>query len=157
MPGLFSQIAAVFSGGDDKLVTRIDEFAEGYVVQGDVARALALKREETALLDALLAEELYRSYCAAQPKGKECSPKAVAHFEAARKEREAQVGLTGESLERLEAALKTVAGELATLARQKGKFDSSFASVDGLTESLANEAIATRVADVKAAKRATLH
>lgn len=154
MPGLFSQIAAVLSGGDGKLVSRLEEFASGYVIQGEVARTLALKREESALLNAMLAEELYRAYCASRKR--ECHPRALAHFEEVRKAREAQLSVKGPALERLESALKTVAEDLTNLARQKGKFESGFASVDGLTESLVYDALGSHVMDVKAAKRAAM-
>lgn len=155
MPGLFSSIAAKLSGGDDKLVNQIEEFASAFVTQGEVSRALALKREETALLDAILAEELYRAYCA--DKGKECNPKSAARLEEARKAREAQIQAQGEALARLEEAFRAVALDMVTLARQRGKFASGFASADGLTESMVSEAIAPRAAEVKAAKRALTH
>jgi len=156
MPGLFSQIAAALSGGDTKLVTRIEEFTGAYLTQGEVARTLGLKREEQALLGAILAEELYRTYCAEQLK-RECAPSATARLEEARKAREAQVPMQGESLAQFEAALKPVAADLVNLARQRGKFESGFASADGLTESLVNDAIASRVTDVRAARRAAMH
>lgn len=155
MPGLFSQIASAFSGGDDKLVTRIEEFSRNYLVQGDVGRALALKREEYALLGAVLSEELYRSYCATRLK-RDCNPQAQARLEEARKAREAQLPIKGEALDQLEQALRSVAVDLINLARQRGKFDTGFASVDGLTESMVSDAIGGHLPDVKAAKRAAM-
>jgi len=156
MPGLFSQIASRFSGGDIKLVARIEEFAGAYVAQGEVGRTLALKREETALLDAILAQELYRSYCAEHLK-KECTPEASARLQAVLQGREGQSGLQGEALARFEEVFRTIAHDLVGLAKQRGKFESGFTSADGLTESLVSEAIVSRATDVKAARRAGTH
>lgn len=155
MPGLLSQIASALSGGDTKLVGRIEEFASGYLIQGEVSKSLALKREEAALLSAILAEELYRSYCASRKK--ECSAEMTSRLLNIRRDRESRLQLKGAALERLEAALRTVAVDLTNLAQQRGKFETQFASVDGLTESQVTDAIGTHAAEVKAAKRGPQH
>ena len=154
MPGLFSQISSVFSGGDNKLVSRIEDFAGAYVIQGEFPRTVGLKREEVALLQEILVEAIYRAYCASR--GRECAVTAISRLEEARKAREAEVGMAGESLERLETAFRHVADDLTNLARQRGKFESGFTSVDGLTESSIGDALGSHLLDVKAAKRAAM-
>jgi len=158
MPGMFSRIGSAFagSGQDDKLVSRIEEFASGYVVQSDVPRTLGLRHEEVALLNTLLAEELYGAYCAEQAK-KAPSLKAATHFALARKECEVHLGLAEDSQARLEEALKHVADDLTDIARRKSKIQSGFDSVDGLTESIVSAKVATRAPEVRAARRIITH
>jgi hypothetical protein len=158
MPGLFSKIGSAFSGSgqDDKLVLRIEEFASGFIVQSDVPRTLGLRHEDVALLDTLLAERLYRAYSADQAK-KAPSEKTVSHFATVRKECEDRLGLTPEALARLEQALEHVADDLTDVARLKGKIQSGFESVDGLTESIVSAKISARSTEVKAARRMALH
>lgn len=158
MPGLFSKIGSALSGSgqDDKLVSRIEEFASGYVVQSDVPRTLGLRHEETSLLDALLAESLYKAHCAEHAK-KAPSEKTLAHFALVRKECEARLGLAPEARARLEEALEHVAADLTDITRQKGKMQSGFDSVDGLTESIVSAKVSPRATEVRAARRMILH
>ena len=158
MPGLFSKIGSAFSGSgqDDKLVSRIEEFASGYVSQGDVPRTLGLRHEEVALLDAMLAERLYNSYCADEAK-RAPAEKSAAHFAMQRKECAARLGLTPDAQARLEQALEHVADDLVDVARRKAKIKTAFDSVDGLTESVVSARISLRVTEVKAARRMVLH
>lgn len=158
MPGLFSKIGSAFSGSgqDDKLVSRIEEFASGYIVQSDVPRTLGLRHEEVLLLDTLLAEMLYRAYCGSQAK-KTPGEKTVAHFALVRKECEARLGLPPEAQTRLEEALQHVAEDLADIAHRRNKIQSAFDSVDGLTESIVSARIGPRATEVRAARRMILH
>jgi hypothetical protein len=151
MPGIFATIASALTGGDTRLVGRVEEFASGCLIQGDVAKLLGLKREDVGLLGAILAEELYRSYCASH--NRECNQDTLAHFTGAVKAHETQVGLADVALQRFEAALREVAVDLTNLARQKGKFESGFTTVDGLTESLVSDALGSHALDVKSARR----
>jgi hypothetical protein len=158
MPGLFSRIGAAISGsgGDEKLIAHIEEFTDGYVIQSEVPKTLGLSHQEVALFESVLAEQLYRAYCAEHVKRAPVE-KALAHFAELRVERRARVGLSGEGLARLEEALGRVAGDLVEIARKKAKIQSGFDSVDGLTESLVSALINTRVPEVKAARRTALH
>ncbi len=155
MPGLFSKMFSG-SGQDDKLVTRIEEFANGYVSQGEVPRTLGLRHEEVALLDTMLAERLYNAYCADQAK-KAPGEKTASHFAVERKECVARLGLAPDAQARLEQALEHVADDLVDIARQKAKIKAGFDSVDGLTESVVSAKISLRVPEVKAARRMVLH
>jgi hypothetical protein len=158
MPGLFSKIGSALSGSgqDDKLVSRIEEFASGYIVQSDVPRTLGLRHEEVALLETVLAERLFNAYCADQVK-KAPSEKSASHFAEIRKECEARLGLAPDALARLEQALEHVADDLVDIARQKGKIRLPFDSVDGLTESIVSARISPRATEVKAARRMITH
>lgn len=152
MAGFFTAISSALSGSDAKLVSQIEEFATGYLSQGDVARNLTLRREEQLLLGAVLAEELYRSYCATELK-RECSPRALEHLEGIRKAREIPLQLTGDTLDRFERALRAVAADLVKLARQRGKFETRFASADGLSESQVQPVLNAHAGEVRAARR----
>ncbi len=158
MPGLFSKIGSAFAGAgqDDKLVSRIEEFAAGYVSQSEVSRTLGLRREESALLDALLADRLYKAYCGDQAK-RVPAEKVVSHFALARKECIARLGLTPDAQARLEEALEHVADDLTDIARQQAKIQSAFDSVVGLTESIVSARIMPRATEVRAARRMILH
>jgi hypothetical protein len=152
MAGFFTSISSAISGGDTKLVGQIEDFAAGYLGQGEVARNLALRREEQALLAAILAEELYRSYCTVDLK-RPSNPRAVEHLEGVRKAREIPLQVTGPTLDRLESALRALAVDLVKLAREKGKFETKFASADGLSESQVQPLLNAHANDLRAAKR----
>ena len=155
MPGLFSRIGTAFSGSgqDDKLVSRTEQFSNEFIFQSEVPKTLGLRREEAALLETILAEQLYRAYCSEQTK-KTPNASALEHFAQARKEREALTGLSADSQTRLREALERVAGDLVEIARQRRKIQSGFDSVDGLTESIVSARISLRVPEIKASRRA---
>lgn len=154
MPGLFSRIGTAFSGSgqDGKLVARIEQFSNEFVYQSEVPKTLGLRREEASLLEAILADQLYRAYCAEHTK-KEPSAGAIEHFAQARRERGARLGVSELALSHVGEALERVAGDLVDIARQRHKIQSGFDSVDGLTESIVSARISLRVPEVKASRR----
>ena len=156
MPGLFSSLSSRFSGGDGKLVSKIEEFSTGFLIQGAVSKALVLRREEVGLLGSFLAEELYRTYCSTITK-RQPSDGALAGLAQTRKHYEGLVAYPADQLTRFEDGLKKAATALATLARQKGKYESGFTSVDGITEALVFDAISPYVAEIKGARKTAAH
>ena len=152
MAGLFSSISSFFTGGDSRLVDQIEAFANGYLSYGEVGRGLTLQRNEQVFLAALLAEELYRGYCAVEAK-RQCDPTALEHLEGVRRARAAAIGTSTQSLDRFEIALRAVAVDLAGLARERGKFAQRFATADGMSESLVQPIVSAHAGAVRGIKR----